>query len=104
MAETERHDRTEHATPKRLEDARREGRIPRSRDLTAAAVMLTAGIALTMAGNSMGARLITMMRGGLAISRDRIFDERAMVTAFADLSGMALYAIAPVLLVTLVAA
>ena len=104
MAETERHDRTEPATPKRLEDARREGRIPRSRDLTAAAVMLTAGIALTLAGNSMGSRLVAMMRGGLSISRERIFDERAMASAFGDLSGTALLAIAPVLLLTLVAA
>jgi flagellar biosynthesis protein FlhB len=33
---SERHDRTEAPTQKRLDDARREGRIPRSRDLTAA--------------------------------------------------------------------
>ena len=75
MADTERQDRTQPATEKRLQDARSEGRIPRSRDLTAAAVMLTAGIALKIVGDSLARRLGEMMRGGLSISRDRIFDE-----------------------------
>ena len=52
MSDAERQDRTESATPKRLEEARREGRIPRSRDLTAAAAMLTAGISLKVVGDS----------------------------------------------------
>jgi flagellar biosynthesis protein FlhB len=104
MADTENHDKTQPATQKRLDDARREGRIPRSRDLTAAAVMLTAGIGLMMAGESMGLRLGSMMSGGLQISRAEIFDEGAMVRAFGDLSAMALYAVAPVMLLTLVAA
>ena len=38
MSETDKHDRTEDATPKRLEEARKRGQIPRSRDLNAAAV------------------------------------------------------------------
>jgi flagellar biosynthetic protein FlhB len=104
MADTERQDRTEAATPKRLEDARREGRIPRSRDLTAAAVMLTAGIALKVAGDSMARQLGGMMTSALSISREQAFDESAMVRAFGDLSSMALYAVAPVLLLTMVAA
>jgi flagellar biosynthetic protein FlhB len=104
MADTERQDRTQPATPKRLEDARREGRIPRSRDLTAAAVMLTAGIALTVVGETLARRLSDMMRGALSITRDRVFDEGAMVRAFSDLSALALHAVAPVLVLTLVAA
>ncbi|MEO6078217.1 MAG: flagellar biosynthesis protein FlhB [Steroidobacteraceae bacterium] len=104
MAETDREDRTQPATQKRLEDARREGRIPRSRDLTAAAVMLTAGIALQMVGESVARKLGGMMSFGLAIPRERVFDTGAMAQAFGELSSMALLAIAPVLLLTLVAA
>jgi flagellar biosynthetic protein FlhB len=104
MAETEREDRTLPATPKRLEEARRDGRIPRSRDLTAAAVMLTAGIALKLVGDSVGRQLGGMMSAGLSISRERAFDDGAMVRAFGELSAAALYAVAPVLLLTLVAA
>jgi flagellar biosynthetic protein FlhB len=104
MANTERHDRTESATPKRLEEARREGRIPRSRDLTAAAVMICAGLALKIAGESIGGRLVTLLRSGLSIPRARIFDETWLPSAFGEMSYSALLAISPVLVVTLVAA
>lgn len=104
MAETDRHDKTEEPTAKRLEDARKEGRIPRSRELTAAAVMLTAGIVLTAYGPSMGAQLGELMRGGLSVSRAEAFDPSAMTRVFGRLSLAGLQAIVPVLLVTLIAA
>jgi flagellar biosynthetic protein FlhB len=104
MSETESHDRTEQPTQKRLDDARNEGRIPRSRDLTAAAVMITAGIGLKMAGASVGSQLGQMMKAGLSIPREKLMDERLLAGAFGDLALMALYAVAPVLLLTLIAA
>jgi flagellar biosynthetic protein FlhB len=104
MAETDRHDRTEDPTPKRLEEARKKGQIPRSRELTAAAVMLAAGIVLTMSGKTIGNRLGELMRSALQVSREQAFDTSAMATAFASQFNAALLAIAPVLLVTLVAA
>jgi flagellar biosynthesis protein FlhB len=104
MADTDREDRTQPATEKRLQEARDEGRIPRSRDLTAAAVMLTAGLALKFIGDSVARKLGNMMTVGLSISRDRIFDETAMLRTFGELSGTALHAVAPVLVLTLVAA
>lgn len=104
MSESDRSDRTEQPTPKKLEDARREGRVPRSRELTTAAVMVTAGTVLTVAGDSIGAQLGEMMRGGLTLTREQAFDVTAMTRTFGQLAGAALYAIAPVLLVTLLAA
>src|SRR5690606_13911506 len=80
------------------------GRVPRSRELSAAAVMLTAGTVLMVAGDSIGAQLGNLMRGGLSVSRADAFDVTAMTRAFSNLSMAALYDIAPVLLVTLVAA
>jgi flagellar biosynthesis protein FlhB len=104
MSDSEHDDRTLPATPKRLEEARREGRIPRSRDLTAAAVMLTAGIAMMVVGDSLARDLGEMMRGGLTISREEAFDDSAMMRTLGDLAAMALQSIAPVLVITLVAA
>lgn len=104
MSETDRSDRTEQPTPKKLEDARREGRVPRSRELTTAAVMVTAGMVLTLAGDSIGAQLGQVMRGGLSVTREQAFDVSAMTRTFSQLGFTALSAIAPVLLVTLVAA
>jgi flagellar biosynthesis protein FlhB len=104
MSDTEQHDRTEQPTQKRLDDARLEGRIPRSRDLTAAAVMITAGIGLKMVGESAGMQLGRMMKSGLSIPRARLLDESLLAGAFGDLALMALYAVAPLLVLTLVAA
>ncbi len=104
MAETDRHDRTEAPTPKRLEDARKEGRVPRSRELTTAAVMMAAGLVLLMSGDSIGARLGDLMRGALTVSRADAFDVTSLTRNFGRTALAALYAIAPVLLVTLVAA
>jgi flagellar biosynthetic protein FlhB len=104
MAASDRHDRTEPATQKRLEDARREGRIPRSRDLSAAAVMLIAGVGLTVTGEATAGRMGALMRGGLSITRVQALDETWMLRAFADLSFMALVAAAPVLILTFIAA
>jgi flagellar biosynthesis protein FlhB len=104
MAETEQHDRTEAPTQKRLDDARREGRIPRSRELTAAAVMIGAGLMLMFTGRSIGAKLGDLMRDGLSISREQIFDANAMTHAFGAQSLSAFWAVVPVLGLTLLVA
>jgi flagellar biosynthesis protein FlhB len=104
MADTDREDRTQPATQKRLDEARREGNIPRSRDLTAAAVMITAGIALTSLGGSLGGELGELLRSGLSLSRDEALDATRLGAAFSDTAMTGLRAIGPVLLITLVAA
>ncbi|MCW7539742.1 type III secretion system export apparatus subunit SctU [Aquabacterium sp. A7-Y] len=44
--------KTEAPTPRRLRDARRKGEVPKSRDWTAAAVLLALGVWLTLAGDA----------------------------------------------------
>ena len=55
------------ATPKRLEDARRKGQIPRSRDLSAAAVMMSAA-ALYMTGDQIAGKLYAFMQRSLTLT------------------------------------
>lgn len=58
-------EKTEAPTPKRREEAHREGRFPRSQELTGAAVLLTAAAALVYAGGSMMGRQVTeLLREG----------------------------------------
>jgi flagellar biosynthetic protein FlhB len=106
MAESQadRHDKTEAPTQKRLDDARKEGQIPRSRDLTAAAVMLAAGGVLMMSGPGIGNQLGELMRSGLEITREQALDENAMLRAFGDLSMVAFRAVVPVLGITMLVA
>ncbi|HEY2388653.1 MAG TPA: flagellar biosynthesis protein FlhB [Candidatus Binatia bacterium] len=57
--------KTEEPTPKRREEARAEGQIPQSVEVTAAAVLLTAVLVVTHHGPSMVATMREMMRRNL---------------------------------------
>ena len=97
-------ERTERPTQKRLEEARKKGQIPRSTDLSAAAVVLIAGGGLHFAGGSLGNGLHDLMRDGLSISRAQAMDPSSAISMFAGSAQQALVASAPVLGLTLVAA
>ncbi|MEO8308280.1 MAG: flagellar biosynthesis protein FlhB [Pseudomonadota bacterium] len=97
-------DRTEPATQKRIDDARKKGQIPRSRDLSAAAVMLTAGIGLQTMGGALGERLAGVMKAGLSLTRAQALDENQMVIALGSAGAQALQAVIPILGLTMLAA
>jgi FlhB/HrpN/YscU/SpaS family protein len=77
MAENEQ-ERTEQPTPKRLEEARKKGQVPRSTELSAAAVILTVGGGLHFLGGYMGSRLNGLMSASLSLTRDQSVDESLM--------------------------
>ena len=58
-------EKTEAATPKRREDARTEGRIPRSQELTTAVMLLGSALVLNAAAPALSARLIEIFGIGL---------------------------------------
>lgn len=97
-------ERTEQPTAKRLEEARKNGQVPRSTELSTAAVVLIAGAGLHFMGRGLGSSLFEMMRSGLALSRDQALDESSALSMFAGASLHAMLACAPVLGLTLVAA
>jgi flagellar biosynthetic protein FlhB len=74
MAEESGAEKTEAATAKRLEQAREEGDIPRSRELSTFAVLITAGGVLWMTGGSVARQLADVVRSGLALDREQIFN------------------------------
>lgn len=104
MAEHTDAEKTEPATPKRLEEARRKGNIPRSRELTTAAVMLVGGLGLYMMSSSIGANFGSLMRGGLALSRDQALDTTQLFSTLGNATLRGMLAIAPVLALTMAAA
>jgi flagellar biosynthesis protein FlhB len=94
MAESEQHDRTEPATPKRLEEARRQGDVPRSRDLSAAAVSMTGALGILFLGGAAAGRLHDMMRAGLSLS-PKALQDGAMIPALREGAIQAFWACAP---------
>ncbi|MEO7806688.1 MAG: EscU/YscU/HrcU family type III secretion system export apparatus switch protein, partial [Steroidobacteraceae bacterium] len=81
MADTERHERTEPPTQKRLDEARTRGQVPRSRDLSAAFVLLAAGGALYFMGAPLGGRLAAIMRSSLELTRAQSLDSSGLLPA-----------------------
>ncbi|HEY3786338.1 MAG TPA: flagellar biosynthesis protein FlhB [Steroidobacteraceae bacterium] len=103
MAENEQ-ERTEQPTPKRREEARKKGQVPRSMELSAAAVLLTAGGGLHFLGRYMAGQLDGLMSSGLALSREQSMDETFMLATLSNDVLHALVTCAPILGLTLVAA
>jgi flagellar biosynthetic protein FlhB len=103
MAENDQ-ERNEKPTAKRLEKAREEGQVPRSPELSAAAVLLVTAGGLHFLGGSIGATLYDIMRSGLAPGAAAALDPGiALSTASAQMLR-ALIACAPLLGLTLIAA
>ena len=105
MAGNENHqERSERPTAKRLQKARQEGHIPRSPELSAAAVLLVAAGGLHFLGGSIGARLCDVMRSGLSLSPGEAVDPGVALSAAAGELLRAGLVCAPVLGLTLIAA
>jgi len=105
MAENENgQDRTELPTQKRLDEARKSGQVPRSRDLTTAAVVLVAGIGMRFSGAGMASGFAGLMKSGLTLSRDQVLDENRLLPDLVAMAWQALQFSAPILGLTLAAA
>jgi flagellar biosynthetic protein FlhB len=96
MADLDQQDRTEQPTPKRLEEARRHGDIPRSRDLSTAAVSMAGAVSILLAGGVASGRFYDMMRTSFVIAPRQALDEGYMLQALGEHSFHALLACAPI--------
>ena len=103
MAENDQ-ERTEKPTARRLEEARKEGQVPRSIELNAAAVLLVGAGSLHFLGGSIGASLFDLMKSGLSIAPAESVDPTLALSAAAAELARALSVCAPVLGMTLIAA
>jgi flagellar biosynthetic protein FlhB len=104
MAEEQLQDRTEQATPKRREDARKKGDVPRSRELTMTGVMLSGSSALLFLAAPMASKILGGFTDALVIERANVFDTGYMVEALGVYTGIALTGLVPLGIVLLIAA
>ncbi|WP_455234555.1 flagellar biosynthesis protein FlhB [Thiogranum longum] len=97
-------EKTEEATPKRKEEARGKGQVPRSRELTTMAMLLMAAIGMSLMGGHMITQMGDVLRLGLDVERAKAFDPWAVIEVLirAIQGGIAL--VAPFLLIMIVTA
>jgi flagellar biosynthetic protein FlhB len=79
MAEESEAEKTEPASARRLEQAREEGDVPRSREVATFTVLMAAGAGLWMTGSGIVRDLSHMMVSGLALTREQVFDPEILI-------------------------
>ncbi len=95
MAEESAQERTEKATPKRLEDSRKKGQVARSKELNSAALVLLGAGGLWLFGDRVSGGLLHLMHNGLSFDRAAALDPSAVGTRLASSAGDALLMLAP---------
>lgn len=86
MAESDGQERTEDATPRRLQQAKEKGQVARSKELASASVLIIGAVALMWFGESMAKALFEAMQRLFSLSREEIFD----TTKLLEIAGGAL--------------
>lgn len=97
-------EKTEEATPKRLEKAKEDGQAPRSKELTTTTVILSGSLALMFFGDRMAEKMFAVMRFNFSIEREAIFDTNVMFSQLGHSFYEALMGLMPFFGILLVAA
>ena len=97
-------ERTEQATPKKLADARKKGKVARSREFVTTAVMITGSAALLFGGQHLGEMLVALMHISFAADRTQLLDSGFMLAQFGSAGLMAVTSLLPLFAVLAAAA
>ncbi len=104
MAEDSDLEKTEQASPKRLEKAREEGDVPRSKELATVTVLLAAGLGMLMLGGHLNDALKTSLSTGLSFERATAFDPNHLLMVISNSIVSLLIAFAPFALLLIIVA
>ncbi|MCG3721554.1 flagellar biosynthesis protein FlhB [Vibrio cincinnatiensis] len=74
MADSDGQERTEQATPRRLQQAKEKGQVARSKELASVSVLVVGAVSLMWFGDRLARGLYSMMERLFSLSREEIFD------------------------------
>jgi flagellar biosynthetic protein FlhB len=97
-------EKTEEATPRRIEKSREEGETARSKELATMAVLLAGAGGLLVFGSILGGALENLMRANFVLDRDAIFDTNQMALHLMDSAWSASVGVMPLMIVLFIAA
>jgi flagellar biosynthetic protein FlhB len=105
MAENEDgQEKTEDPTPKRMQDAREKGQVPRSRELTTMAMVMGAAGAFYFFGPMMMRGLLGILEANFALEREAVFDEGILIERLFASGLEGLWVITPFVIVMILIA
>ncbi|MFI4891051.1 MAG: flagellar biosynthesis protein FlhB [Steroidobacterales bacterium] len=96
MAETDQSERTEQASPRRLQQARERGQIPRSRELGNFATMIGGSAVLVALGGWSASHLADVMRRSLVIDAAQLADPQSVLASLGAAAAVGLQVLLPV--------
>ncbi|MDN3639871.1 flagellar biosynthesis protein FlhB [Simiduia curdlanivorans] len=97
-------EKTEEATPRKLEKAREDGQVPRSKELTTTVLLVTGTLALLASGEFLTKKLVKVFNHNMVLERSAIFDTSQMLTHIGVAMFDAILGLAPLFLALAVAA
>ncbi|MDR1367131.1 MAG: flagellar type III secretion system protein FlhB [Candidatus Accumulibacter sp.] len=103
MAEDSDLEKTEPPSSRRLEQARGDGQVPRSREIGAFLILATAATVFWVAGPWIAQRTAGVVRRGLTLEEPLMRDPDAMLIRFSDLAFDSLMSLAPLFLALVLA-
>jgi len=104
MAEDSDLEKTEQPSQQRLDKAREEGQVARSRELTTFVLLMAGGAGLWLMGSTIMQKLMKLLRDGLTLDKALAYNPEQMLPHLHTLSYDALLALLPFLLILLVTA
>ncbi|WP_227817467.1 flagellar biosynthesis protein FlhB [Nitrogeniibacter aestuarii] len=104
MAEESDLEKTEDPTPRRLEQAREEGQVPQSRELSTFLVMMAGVVVMWVTGQWISGRVVTLVKSGLSFDAAAAMDSTRMVLMLQEILTQALLTVAPLFFVLMIAA
>ncbi|BCQ24565.1 flagellar type III secretion system protein FlhB [Caballeronia sp. NK8] len=100
MAEESDLEKTESATPKRLEKAREEGQVARSRELASFALLAAGFFGVWGLSGPISQHLQSILRGAFTFDHATVLDTRQMMIGAANAGKEGMFAVLPVLLLS----
>jgi len=97
-------EKSEDPSQKRLDDARRKGQIPRSREFNSMVMLVSAALSLLFMGDDLMRDFSAMLADGLTLDRKMIFDRFGVIAGLSKMLEEAGMMLMPYFLISVVAA
>ncbi|PCJ40817.1 MAG: flagellar biosynthesis protein FlhB [SAR86 cluster bacterium] len=101
MSEQSGQERTEDATPKRKEDSRKKGQVPRSKEFNTLISLLSAGVGMLIFGREIIDDIILLLRDHLSFGYATALNEASMSAALLDACISTLVLLSPLFILLL---
>lgn len=103
MADDSDQEKTEQPSGRRIEQAREEGQVPQSRELSTFFVTMTGITTLYFLGGWIGERIVNLIREGFIFDRVAVSEPDQMLTRLQEVFGGALLTLAPLFFALMIA-